>query len=44
MSYYFSDMVPFRWQKINSITIEDTDQTFFALTSIFDISQSAQKQ
>ena len=39
MPYYFSDMLPSGGKKINSTVIEDVDQQFFALSSIFSLSE-----
>ena len=43
MSYYFSDMVPRGGTVVNSITIEDTDQKFFALSAVFSMSTPSNK-
>ena len=43
MPYYFSDMVPLGGNKINSIEIEDADQQFFALSSIFQLDAPSTK-
>ena len=43
LPYYFSDMVPSGGKKINSTVIEDVDQQFFALSSIFSLTELSNK-
>ena len=43
MPYYFSDMVPQGGSVINSITIEDVDQQFFALSETFSMTTPSSK-
>ena len=43
MPYYFSDMIPQGGTVVNSTTIEDTDQKFFALSAVFSMSTPSTK-
>ena len=43
MPYYFSDMIPQGGTVINSATIEDVDQKFFALSAVFSMSTPSTK-